>query len=144
MGRLRDAAGLAITAELVQVWAAGPAQPLAGPEAIGRIHQRAQEGPACWGVDPAQINQLLSAAKHFKISQHGAVGGDGVDAAHRLPIADAAKASWVVVGKVDVHKGQAPPQAVAAPQQAHLPQTERATPVVEKGQLGPGAEDPRR
>lgn len=138
MGRLLDAAGLAITAELLQVWTAGPAQPLTGPEAIGRIRQRAQEGPTGRAVEPAQIHQLVSAAKHLKIPQHGAIGGEGVDAAHRLPIADAAKASGVVVRSVDIHKRQATPLAIAAPQQADFPQAERTPPVIENGQLGSG------
>ena len=63
-----------------------------------------------------------------------------MDAAHGLGVADAAMGGGVVIGRVDIDKGEAQLLAVvalvAAAQQLHLPAAKRAGAVVKQGEIG--------
>jgi hypothetical protein len=119
---------------LIEAGPAGQAQPQSRPEAIKAIDRRPQQGPTGGGIEPAQADQGIGLSEHSHIAQDGAIGGEGMDAAHGLPIADATMEGGVVPVGVDVDEGQAGGTRVealiAGAQKANLAQAERTTAVV--------------
>ena len=133
--------------ELIKAGTTGDLQPPVRPEGVDRVEEGAQQRPAAGCIDPAQADELIGPAEDRDIPQHAAIGLDGVNAAHRLAVADALMQLWVVVGGIDVNERQpgiaGMTEAVALGQEAHFTQAERATAVVEEGELNHGL-DPRQ
>jgi len=134
-GRSTPATPTANRAELLKTGSAGDPEPRRGPDRIEGIHQRRQQGPAGGGIQPPQTDQLVGAAEDLHIPHHFAAGFKGMDAAHRLPVADAAVGGWVVAGGIDIHERQPRNTRMDPPvtllKKANLPHAE-GTAAVEK------------